>query len=70
MKRFVVVTEGREYAREHVGAETPREAAERHVWGLLGLGEADGSHVVTAERDGVVERFTVYVTVHAHAQPS
>jgi hypothetical protein len=69
MKRFVV-SRGADYDRETVTAETPREAAEEHIRSAYELSDVDGSHSVMVERDGVVERFRVFVTVTVVAQPS
>ena len=69
MKRFIV-SRGADYDRETVAAETSREAAEEHVRSAYELSDVDGSHVVTVERDGVVERFRVFVTVTVCAQLS
>lgn len=69
MKRFTVYTSGEDSTCETIAAETPREAAEAHVRGLYGLDDADGSHLVTVERDGVVETARVFVTVTVVAQP-
>ena len=69
MKRFTVHS-GEDSTRETIAAETPREAAETHVRGLYGLDDAIGSHVVTVERDGVVETARVFITVTVHAMHS
>ena len=70
MKRFAVHAGGEYSTRETIAAETPREAAEAHVRGLYGLDDADGSHVVTVGRDGMVEAARVFVTVTVHAMHS
>lgn len=70
MKRFAVHIKGEDSTRETIVAETPREAAEAHVRGLYGLDDADGSHLVTVERDGVVETARVFVTITVHAMHS
>jgi hypothetical protein len=74
VKRFACTHHSGESTRETLAAETPREAAEAHVRGLYGLDDADGSHLVTVERDGVVQRMRVFVTitvcaVHAPVHP-
>lgn len=73
MKRFTVHS-GEDSTRETIAAETPREAAEAHVRGLYGLDDADGSHLVTVERDGVAHTARVFVTITVcamhSAQPS
>jgi hypothetical protein len=69
VKRFAV-SRGIDYRSETLAAETPREAAEAHVRDAYDLDDVDGSHLVTVERDGVVERFRVYVTVTVVAQSS
>jgi len=68
MKRFTV-SRGIDYRSETVAAETPREAAEAHIRDAYDLDDVDGSYSATVERDGVVERFRVFVTVTVVAQP-
>jgi hypothetical protein len=69
VKRFTV-SRGADRDRKTVTAETPREAAEAHIRSAYELSDVDGSHSVTVERDGVMERFRVFVTVTVVAQPS